>query len=553
MGPAGRRGALLLVRGRGLRTHNQRTGKAAKAKPRLAREVKMSPAQLAQVKADVKRYQQELQERQAIDALNVANARGMPRYEHGLPLFEKGLSSFPSLKWSRAAAPAAATADAARRGGGWGLSGRLAALGVALAGGASAGYAFREEIEALRLPERLAEARRAAQSTALGPLLSAAGELVPSPVSLLTPPQSAPQGGVVSGPRTTALFLTVHLRERRRKGASNAGESPLQQCAAIAAGKALEFGRRGRCSVALGMSPRVWSAVQSGVPAGIPAHSFELQPRTGPLGRLPATGGDLFLHVKGEDRGECFAMARELLEALPAGSIEDAEDVYGFRFQRGKDVLGYQLREVAGAEARGPTPQQRADAAVIPTTGGSYALAQQWRHDLYAFADLPEPAQDAVIGKSKRTGEYLGGVPLDSEPHRVAQALERGLPEAAHVARMIGLDKHGQRLQIVRQSMPCGSVAPGPVPRDNIHEPGLFFLAYSNDPAVFNYMLDRMVGLPIRGSGSGSLSGSGSDKRPPDSIMKYSACVRGQMYYVPSQQQLLALAERATLPPTPHD
>jgi putative iron-dependent peroxidase len=484
MVPAGRRGALLLARGRGARASRACSSRAA------------APAAAAQ---------------------------------------------------AAAGAAGAAAAGAARGGGGWGLSGGLAALGAALAGGAGAGYAFREEIEALRLPERLAEARRAVQSTALGPLLSAVGELAPSPRSLLAPPQSAPQGGVVSGPRPTALFLTVHLCERRRKGASKTGESPLQQCAAIAAGKTLEFGRRGRCSVALGMSPRVWSAVQSGVPAGIPTHSFGLQPRAGSLGRLPATGGDLFLHVKGEDRGECFAMARELLEALPADSIEDAEDVYGFRFKRGKDVLGYQLREVAGAgaEAREPTPQQRVDAAVIPTTGGSYALAQQWRHDLYAFADLPEPAQDAVIGKSKRTGEYLGGVPLDSEPHRVAQALERGLPEAAHVARMIGLDKHGQRLQIVRQSMPCGSVAPGPVPRDNIHEPGLFFLAYSNDPAVFNYMLDRMVGLPIRGSGS--------DKRPPDSIMKYSSCVRGQMYYVPSQQQLLALAVRAALPATPHD
>ena len=48
-------------------------------------------------------------------------------------------------------------------------------------------------------------------------------------------------------------------------------------------------------------------------------------------------------------------------------------------------------------------------------------------------------------------------------------------------------DANGQRVLIVRQSMPYGTVT---------GEHGLLFLAYSNNVDKFDLMLDRMTGVP---------------------------------------------------------
>jgi len=196
-----------------------------------------------------------------------------------------------------------------------------------------------------------------------------------------------------------------------------------------------------------------------------------------------------------------------------------------------RDILGHRLHDLNKDSAA-----TLHEAAVIPTTGGSYALAQLWRHRLFDFGDLPPDAKDAVFGKTQADDKYIcdAKVDLESRPDQLAFAIDAGLPEGSHVARMIGVDQDGNRLRIVRQSMPCGGIAPGPVDKDNIHEPGLFFLGFSRDPLVFDYMLKRMAGQPIRDPSR--------DKRPCDEVMRYSQCLRGQLFYIPSLQQLDSLA-----------
>lgn len=55
---------------------------------------------------------------------------------------------------------------------------------------------------------------------------------------------------------------------------------------------------------------------------------------------------------------------------------------------------------------------------------------------------------------------------------------------------------------------------------------GLLFIAYSNSVDKFNVMLDRMVG-----------KGDGHN----DSIMKFSKCIFGNYYYIPSLKELAGL------------
>mmetsp|Transcript_14640 Transcript_14640/g.23837 ORF Transcript_14640/g.23837 Transcript_14640/m.23837 type:complete len:484 (-) Transcript_14640:29-1480(-) len=344
------------------------------------------------------------------------------------------------------------------------------------------------------------------------------------------PEYCRPQDAVLSPDQKNGLFLTIHLGKR----------ASVEECA-VSTAQAVqkissEFEKNGSDSaIAVGFSERVWNSVQSKIPAGIPTHPFDYHTRKGEHGSMPATGGDIFLHMKSNNRGQCFSVARRVVEAIPVESIIDAEDVYGYEYENGKDLLGYSLHR-----CNNENEENRFETAVVKNTGGSYALSQLWRHRLYEFEDLSEEAQNQVIGKCKKTDEYLvddrAEVDLGSDtPTDLDQAILHGLPATSHVARVIGVDQHSKKLKIVRQGMPCGSIAPGPVGQDNIQEPGLSFLAYANNPTIFNYMLARMVGTPIRGSIK--------EKRPNDQIMEYSKCIRGQMYYVPSKQQLAALTQ----------
>ncbi len=217
-------------------------------------------------------------------------------------------------------------------------------------------------------------------------------------------------------------------------------------------------------------------------------------------------------------------------------AIADAEDVYGFQLENRRDLLGY---PVCGSSE---SAASRDAAAIIPTSGGSYALAQLWRHDMSAFHTLEGDEQDAIVGKTKR-GAYVheqacpnsrDRVDLQSNPGKLVFAYNQGLPADSHVARMIGVDPESRRLRIVSHCMPCGHLAPGPLVKNNIHETGMFFLAYCKDPTVFHYMLSRMIGAPIHGDVR--------MKRPCDSIMRYNQCIRGQLYYIPSKEQLAAVS-----------
>jgi len=223
-----------------------------------------------------------------------------------------------------------------------------------------------------------------------------------------------------------------------------------------------------------------------------PENFSHFSAKTGSLGDMPETGGDLLLHVKGETKSMCWETVKQFVDSLPKGSVAKIDDQYGFQFQDGRDLSGF----LDGTE-NPADPKSRRSAALLPT-GGSYVIHQRWIHDLPKLHNQSVGEQEKIIGRSK---------PDSAE--------QRKLHAASHVART--RDAKGNKIPIVRQSMPFGTVA-GP------H--GLLFIAYANNPAKFDVMLDRMVG---------------KEGGPADATMSFSKCTASNYYYAPALKELVSL------------
>jgi len=98
---------------------------------------------------------------------------------------------------------------------------------------------------------------------------------------------------------------------------------------------------------------------------------FALTARSGPHGGLPATGGDILLHVQADSAAAVAAAVGQLTSQLPEGATVNT--TYGEDYLGGRDLSGFPVGITSPA-----TPAAREDAAVEPATGGSYVLAQRW-------------------------------------------------------------------------------------------------------------------------------------------------------------------------------
>ncbi|SDK94587.1 putative iron-dependent peroxidase [Pseudomonas delhiensis] len=179
----------------------------------------------------------------------------------------------------------------------------------------------------------------------------------------------------------------------------------------------------------------------------------------------PSTQHALWLWLRGEERGELLLRTHELEREL-APALQLVDCVEAFRHGAGLDLTGYE----DGTE--NPRDDDAVAAAVVAGAGagldgGSFAALQQWRHQLQAFAALPQAEQDDIIGRRKRDNEELDEAPESAHVKRTAQ--ESFEPEAF----------------VVRRSMPwtAGSDA------------GLMFLAFGRTLDAFEVQLRRMSGL----------------------------------------------------------
>ena len=179
----------------------------------------------------------------------------------------------------------------------------------------------------------------------------------------------------------------------------------------------------------------------------------------------PSTPHALWVWVRGEERGELLLRTQQL-QALLAPALELASLTEAFRHGDGHDLTGYE----DGTE--NPQDDDAISAAIVDNgvdglAGGSFAAIQQWRHQLQAFAALPQAEQDDIIGRRKSDNEELDEAPESAHVKRTAQ--ESFEPEAF----------------VVRRSMPWTAGA----------EAGLMFLAFGCSLDAFEAQLRRMSGL----------------------------------------------------------
>jgi putative iron-dependent peroxidase len=302
---------------------------------------------------------------------------------------------------------------------------------------------------------------------------------------------STPQPGILPEPPANAYFIVLRAADRARDAVAllrDAARAP----AMAAEVTALDPKHPATCNVGIGAE--LWDAAKQRRPKGLrPFPTIE-----NPHFRVPATGGDLFLHILCDRRDLAFELARRLVRALGA-RVEVAEDVQGFRYLDSRDLTGF----IDGTE--NPKNDERAAAALIGEedrdfAGGSYVITQRYVHDLKSWESLPRPTQESVIGRTK--------------PDSVE--IEEKAP-TSHVGRVV-IEEGGEELQILRHSFPYG----------DLREAGLFFVAYTRDLAIPEKMMRRMFGA----------SGDGMH----DHLMDFTRPVTGAVFFLPPAAMLQKLA-----------
>lgn len=302
-----------------------------------------------------------------------------------------------------------------------------------------------------------------------------------------------PQSGVLTDPKAHAAFITIHL----------SGNADRRDCARrVARMESLtrevvpedEWDEDTEILTSVGFGQQMWNAISSR------KENFLYRTREGHHGTMPATGGDIFVHVKSAVPSNVFEMTRLIKDLFQPEEITSFDDRYGFVYKNGRDLSGF----IDGTANLAGDAERIHDG--LNERGGSFAITQRWIHKFNDIRNLPVDVQEKCVGRTKEDSQEL-------DPR----------PESSHVARMVGYHKSGPRagekIQIFRQSMPYGRLG---------GEAGLFFIAYTRDPYHFDFMLDRMVGHTA--------------DQLDDDIMMLSRCVTGNFWYIPSKDELAVLA-----------
>jgi len=215
---------------------------------------------------------------------------------------------------------------------------------------------------------------------------------------------------------------------------------------------------------------------------------------------LPYTGGEIYLHLKGQNKGQLVTILRDLLALVPDDLIKEVDDHYGFECN---DVSG-QPRDLSGFPIRTETDvDTRAERSLNPNSGSSYVLHQRWKLDAKTLSKIPVSQQEIWMGRDKLSGDLLSPLPPASHAARFQEG-SKPLPGQAHVAPYGTLGgSHGRVVSI-----------------------------YTNTPQQLDQLLDRMTG-----SDQECLDG-----RLCDDIFNFYEASKGQYFFMPSNEQLAHLA-----------
>jgi porphyrinogen peroxidase len=247
----------------------------------------------------------------------------------------------------------------------------------------------------------------------------------------------------------------------------------------------------GELTCVLGIGSQAWDRLFGG-PRPASLHPFRALHGAH---EAPSTPGDLLFHLRAHRLDMCFELAQLLVTRLrPHATVVD--EVHGFRFFDERDLLGF----VDGTES--PQGAKAVHAAIVGDedshfTGGSYAVAQKYLHDMAAWNALTVEAQEQAIGRSKVENIEQPDEQKASNAHLVLNTL---------------VDDDGTQLQIVRDNMPFGRVGDGKL--------GTYFISYAARVSTTEKMLENMfIGRPTGNH---------------DRLLDFSRAVTGGLFFAPS-------------------
>src|SRR5262249_16897357 len=199
-------------------------------------------------------------------------------------------------------------------------------------------------------------------------------------------------------------------------------------------------------------------------------------------------------------------LKRILLDSLGTG-VTVVDEVSGFRYFDARDLLGF----VDGTA--NPTSLDLPASALVGDedadfVGGSYVVVQKYLHDLSAWAKIPTPLQEEIIGRTK-----IDNIEIDDDD----------APRKSHKSLATIVDAGGKEYDILRDNMPFG--------RPGQREFGTYFIGYSRYLWVIEKMLQRMY--------------VGDPPGAYDRLLDFSTPHTGTTFFAPSRPTLQKLAQAA--------
>lgn len=258
-----------------------------------------------------------------------------------------------------------------------------------------------------------------------------------------------------------------------------------------------------RLSCIVGIGSDLWARL------GFGKQPRELRPFAsieGAAHNAPSTPGDLLFHIRAERTDLCFEFERILLDML-GDNVAVVDEVSGFRYFDARDLLGF----VDGTA--NPTGLELPNSALVGDedadfAGGSYVVVQKYLHDLKAWAQVPTPLQEAIIGRTK-----IDNIEIDDDD----------APRKSHKSLATIVDAEGNEQAILRDNMPFG--------RPGQREFGTYFIGYARYLWVIEKMLERMY--------------AGDPPGAYDRLLDFSTPKTGTTFFAPARSALQALAQAA--------
>ncbi|MCS9996305.1 Dyp-type peroxidase [Weissella confusa] len=250
--------------------------------------------------------------------------------------------------------------------------------------------------------------------------------------------------------------------------------------------------------VSIGFSRTAWDYLFPN--AAVPKQLETYTTLTGPEYSMPASEGDIFMHVRAGDEAVVYEVVRQFMVFLePIATVLD--ETKGFRYFEGRAIIGF----IDGTEA--PAEFEAADYALVGEEdpeyiNGSYSFAQKWLHDMDFWGKMKTEEQEKAVGRHKFDDLELEDDEKFHNAHNVAAKIE----------------VDGEEQKIVRMNVPFSDPATG--------KTGTYFIGYSRYWSVTKAMLQQMVDMS-------------------DFLLTFSTIQSGQLFFIPSRDTLGEIADGA--------